>query len=344
MRVSSTLRIEAAKLFWADPDTYYLIESSWLLEGGFPGDVFYDSPFLAYVQNVEVEYGDLSDFKIGPIRDGVLHIRHGAVKDFWNTLKKRIPCVKRVVINHNWRPLTLEQQEKSISRCLQVLMESCPPEIDVAAFVLEEDMSTHTWQRSLYRSFVTGGKWKRISSSFDRKTILMPTKPFCGPVGKFQGLIYAHERIELQRTALGPLIIEALDRYHFSEDRIEPFSCPVSGCEAHFEQAGQCTIHTAKAHSDELMAWNRLEILPDKLKHVFEKHQRNIDRKGQELGKKRRRMYNEWNEGGKKRRAMESGWIDQLQNDEAWDTGQEPRDSKLWQWFSMVMNSKWIGQ
>lgn len=35
MRVSSRLRVEASKLFWAKEDAYFLVQTSWLLEGAY---------------------------------------------------------------------------------------------------------------------------------------------------------------------------------------------------------------------------------------------------------------------------------------------------------------------
>lgn len=52
MRASSALRVEAAKLFWADEDTYYVVESEWLLGGGYPGNTWYDVSFARHAQNV----------------------------------------------------------------------------------------------------------------------------------------------------------------------------------------------------------------------------------------------------------------------------------------------------
>ena len=56
MRVSSGLRTEASKLFWAHPNAYFLVEAQWLLDGGYPGYTHSDLAFLANVQNVQVDY------------------------------------------------------------------------------------------------------------------------------------------------------------------------------------------------------------------------------------------------------------------------------------------------
>ncbi|KAF2465802.1 uncharacterized protein BDR25DRAFT_345960 [Lindgomyces ingoldianus] len=348
------LRIEAAKLFWADPNTYYLVESHWLLEGGYPGGTCYDLPFLAHVQNVEVEYQHGSDNRIGPLHDGIRDIRQDVVRNFWNTLKKRFPRVRRAVINQNWESLSDKDYNKPAFPCLKILVESCPLKIDVSAFVLEEASSlpenttitlpTNKWQRSLYRPTLDG-EWRKVAPCFNRKTILMPMKRFHGPVGEFEKLRYLRNRLALQHFALGPLVIEALDRHHFDEGRQEPFLCPESGCNAYFEKAGQWTMHAIETHNVPSIKEKRFDILPNKLRDAFERHESDLERKREEVAGESRRMFNEWNEeGGEKRRDIERGWMDQLENEEAWDTGTEARESELWKFFTMVMNPTWCGQ
>ncbi|KAH9879751.1 hypothetical protein J1614_001774 [Plenodomus biglobosus] len=56
MMHTSMLRMEAEKRFWSDPNTYYLVEARWLRGGGHSGYTCYDLSFMAYVQNVEIEY------------------------------------------------------------------------------------------------------------------------------------------------------------------------------------------------------------------------------------------------------------------------------------------------
>lgn len=205
MRVSSTLRIEASKIFWAAPDTYFYTEDWRLLEGGsHPDHICHDLPFLAHVQNVEVEYHDGADNKIGPLRKFVpgepriMDIRHDLVRDFWKSLKKRFPNVKRVVINKHWESPPHRKDTKPVLWCLEILVRSCPPEIEASAFILEEkslliDASTTTprlkkWQRPLYQPTADGG-WEKVSSDWNRKTILMPMKRFQGLVGEFERLM-----------------------------------------------------------------------------------------------------------------------------------------------------------
>lgn len=136
---TSILRTEAAKLFWADPNTYYLIEAFWLFGGGHSGHTCYDLSFMAYAQNVEIEYDLSSDDKIGPIKEDVLELDYEKAREFWKTFQTRFPRAKRVVVNQNWESLSIRQHDdEPIARCLKVPIETCPVEIDVLAFVLVE--------------------------------------------------------------------------------------------------------------------------------------------------------------------------------------------------------------
>ncbi|KAH7111812.1 hypothetical protein B0J11DRAFT_598455 [Dendryphion nanum] len=365
MRVSSRLRIEASKLFWADPNTFYLIELCWLLEGGYPGSTCYDMPFLSEVQNIKVEHQRGEDDKIGPLLDdGTRKIRHDLVRRFWDTVKKRFPRVRRMVISQNWESISYD---KSGFPCVKILVESCPLQIDISAIILEQtdprkDNSnnnsnnnsdsdnnmvpppTNERQQSLYQYTPHDG-WRRLLPCPRFKTILMPMKRFHGPVGEFEGLRYISNRLTLRHFALGPLIIEAVDRHYFGEGRQVPFSCPVLGCDGFFNNAGQWTVHATEAHNVGSITQKRFEILPTELIEVFKGHERGLEVKGKELAEKTSRMYNKWNkEGAEERRNMEREWINQLENDEAWDTGTAARESTLWEYFTMIMDPTWCGQ
>ncbi|KAF1959626.1 hypothetical protein CC80DRAFT_590831 [Byssothecium circinans] len=350
------LRTEAAKLFWADPNTYYLIEAHWLFGGGHSGYTCYDLSFMAYAQNVEIEYDVSSDDKIGPITDDVLELDYEKAREFWKTFQTRFPRAKRVVVNQNWESLSIRQHDdEPVACCLKVLIETCPVEINVLAFVLVEVSSggckrtalpvANNWHRVLYQLAEDGGWVKVTASGFERKTILMPPKKFHGPVGEFEGLKYECGRIQLQEMGLGALAIEALDRHYFDKEDPEPFHCPVSGCDVYFEKAGQWTQHAAEAHSTDLIVKSRFDILPNALQPIFEERKNNLEQEGKAAKWKSGKIYKDWNEeGGEKRRELERGWIYQLENDEAWDTGGKGTESKLWKWFTTVMDPTWVGQ
>jgi hypothetical protein len=208
MMHTSALRIEAAKRFWSGHDTYYLVEADWLFGGGYSGYTCYDLSFMAYVQNVEIEYDLRSNEDIAPIRDDILELDYDKARDFWRTFRIKFPRAKRVVANKNWGSLTIRyQNDEPIACSLKLLVEKFPIDLEISAFVLVEVSSggekrttppiTKNWHRVLYR-LTDDGEWRRVTpSSFGRKTVLMASKRFCGPVGEFKGLLHGQERIQL---------------------------------------------------------------------------------------------------------------------------------------------------
>ena len=56
MHASSNTRDVARKLFWSAPDTRYLIEGEWLLEGGFIGFTLRNVEALACMTHIEVDF------------------------------------------------------------------------------------------------------------------------------------------------------------------------------------------------------------------------------------------------------------------------------------------------
>ncbi|KAF2111565.1 hypothetical protein BDV96DRAFT_582396 [Lophiotrema nucula] len=350
MRVSSALRIEASKLFWANPDAYFLVNAYWLLKGGHPGYMGSDLPFLSHVQNVEIEYQRGRDDEICPRYDGVMDIRQKLITNLWKSLKKRFPIAKRVVINQNWPSPPWRNETEPVPQALRILIQCCPPEIEAFAFIVEEENPTigtstsapsmKKWQRSLYRR-LAGGTWTRVATVRRHKTILMPMRHFHGPVGGFERLKHDGEVVRLQQYGLWPLSLEALDRHYFDDEKHKPFSCLYSDCDAYFEKAGQWTVHATESHvKDWRMGGKRFCILPDELRVVFEERERALESNGEEINAHLWKTINEWNEeGGKKRRQIEREWMEQLENYEEWNTGKTARESGLWREFFLQMES-----
>ncbi|KAF2007378.1 hypothetical protein P154DRAFT_118594 [Amniculicola lignicola CBS 123094] len=343
MHVSSTLRIEASKLFWANPDAYFQVEAQWLLDGGHPGGIGCDLPFLLHVQNVEIEYHRGQDSQICPRPDEVMEVRQELITTLWRSFKKRFPNVKRVVVNKNWPTRPWRNEIESVSQELQILFQYCPLAVEAFAFILEEenptmgtrnsDPSIKKWQRSLYRRSA-GDVWTRVATGRRHKTILMPMKHFHGPVGGFERLKYKGERLLLQKYGLWPLSLEALDRHYFNNEKHKSFSCPYSDCGGYFEKAGEWTVHATKSHAMDWRMGGRFCILPDELRVVFEERERVLEGHEKEVGTQLRKRINEWNEEGvEKQRQIEREWMEQLENDEAWNMGKTARESRLWREF-----------
>jgi hypothetical protein len=226
--------------------------------------------FTTYVQNVAVEYWPLASRKKCPRPDGILKVQRSLITGFWAALKHRFPAVKKVILNHIGESVSSENDEGPFPMALQLLLQACPHDVECSVLIFKKrkpqynanttSLPTIGWKQSLHRQ-VGVGAWDRNEPDKCRKTILMPPKQFKGPVGRYGKLLYnQYTKNPLHQYSLFPLVVEALDRYHFEMGRNDPFSCPLPSCEAHFDKAGQWTIYVAKAHFRE---WSSLlETLP----------------------------------------------------------------------------------
>jgi hypothetical protein len=352
MRVSSTLRTEASKLFWANPNAFFVVEAYWLLDGGYPGNTCWDMAFLHHVQQVEIEYYPGAGNTICPQEVGEISVRQDLILCFWKSFKQRFPNAKRVIINQNWETTSCWSDTEPVALPLRTLIQYCPPGINVSAFVLEKNplidnstiiTSKKSWQRSLYQP-TADGRWETLQLDGRHTTLFMPTKQFSGPVGEFRGLAYECERIACQKYGLWPLMIEALDRHHFDGGRNESFTCPAFGCDAYFAKAGEWTVHAVKLHCQGWRAGEPMVLLPNELRAVFEEKENALEARREKIIKRYKEMFEDWNEeGGQRRRKTERGWIEQLENDAAWDTGEKARESKLWRELLQQMSPIWVG-
>ncbi|KAF2014164.1 hypothetical protein BU24DRAFT_423200 [Aaosphaeria arxii CBS 175.79] len=356
----SMLRNEAAKRFWSQPDTYYLVHARWLFSGGHAGYTCYDLSFMAYVQNVEIEYDPFCDNRIARVRgDDDYGVDYDKVRPFWRAFRTRFPRAKRVVFNKNWESWT--PYDEPVAWTLKAIIETCPIDLEISAFALIEKSSgrgrrtvrpvAKNWHRVLFR-LADDGRWREVTSSnFDRKTVLMPPKRFHGLVGEFKGILHRRDMIDLRKEGLRAIAIEALDRHYFWKEDPEPFHCPARGCHAYFEKAGQWTQHAAEAHMGdmleappEILLRPVLQSLPRALQQDFEERKNNVIEGFEAEKGKLKKLFSDWNEeGGKKQRELERGFIHQLDNDEAWNTGVHVYNSALLREFRDMMDPRWAG-
>jgi hypothetical protein len=323
-----------------------LVEGQWLLDEGYPGQSFWDMAFLAYVQNVEVEYSPRTNARIGERRDGTLQVKSHLIATFWATLKAKFPNAKKVVLNHNEEITASEEKQELFPLALQHLLRACPEDLKASVLFLErmqtsqptaQPWRTGTWQRSVFRRAERDG-WDKSKPDKSRQTILMPPKQFKGPVGGYSELVYQiYKKIPLQRFGLWPLMVEALDRHYFTMGRKETFSCPFSSCTAYFSQAGEWTCHAAKVHYHE---WNKLiEILPmSSVGAELRERSQALERKTRDVQEQFQKIKGLWNTGGSSiRKEIQGSWMEQLSIDAAWDTREKGENSKLWSEFRQDM-------
>ncbi|KAH7093586.1 hypothetical protein FB567DRAFT_515715 [Paraphoma chrysanthemicola] len=337
MRVSSTLRFEASKLFWTNPEAFFLIKAHWILDGGYAGDTTIDLRFLYHVQKVEIAYCLGYDQAIGD--DGQASTPQDQAATFWRTLVQRLPSAKQVVILQNWRIPWWWQEDGPVARPLRMLLQACPNDIEGAALVLEEStaadeltsvLPTQRYHRSLYQ-LRAGGGWVKSRKTCHTSTILIPPKQFNGVVGRYHKLAYDVKRGRYQKYADWPLMIEALDRHHFEKKRDMPFICPFPNCDTHIAKAGTWTVHAVERHCMEWSKDTLMNLLPDELRATFKKRNDTRSEEEKQLDMEYRKLFEDWNAQGKhKRKETQHAWMNQLKNDPAWDTGEEAGKSRLW--------------
>jgi hypothetical protein len=349
MQVSSNLRIEASKLFWSSPTAYFLLRADWLIDGAYPAYAYCDLSFLPYVQNVLVDYDEGMEETICSMGNGTMIVRRDRIAAFWNSVMKRCPSVKRVVVDQNW--ISCGQESQQVPQAVRILLHSVPPDIQTAAFIVEETINVFavgsasistapTYQRSLYE-LSAGSVWAPVKLPRPWKTILPPEKQFNGPVGKFAQIYHQSNLIQLQKDGLWPLMVESIDRHHFHMGNHIPFSCPASTCDTFFQKAGEWTVHAAKSHYCDRVVEDNFSILPKELRVEFEERELALERKGDKLRQIIDDLQDNWREQGKMRqRETERAWMEQLAEDAAWDTGTMPEKSRLWKRFLQEMQRR----
>ncbi|KAH7390874.1 hypothetical protein DE146DRAFT_662975 [Phaeosphaeria sp. MPI-PUGE-AT-0046c] len=348
MQVSLFLRTEASKLFWADPNAYFLVKTSWLLDGGYPGGTNLDLLCLQYVQKVQIDYPSGSDDILCPDKDGSASTLIDRITRFWKSLGQRLPNAREVVVVQNLETPWWWEDDMPVAYPLRMLLQACPSGIKAAAVVLGMDRTANDvsspspdqkWQRSLYQR-TAHGNWIKSHKLWHIPPILVPVKQFNGPVGRFQKLAHDYERLLYYKCSLWPLIIEALDRHHFDKGRNTPFACPVPGCNFYITEAGAWTSHAVELHCDAWSVGDPVRFLPDELRAVFKQRYKVLAEKESEIGGQYRKLYQDWNTPGKqKRKEIQHSWMNQLRNDPAWDTGKKPGESRLWSQFWQQMSS-----
>jgi hypothetical protein len=351
MHVSSTLRREASKLFWANSKAYFHVDAYWLLEGGYPAYTYWDLSFLDHVQNVEIEYEAHADTTIYPYHDGGKELQQDTITTFWNSFKKTFLNAKRVIINSCMEDSAWLENDEPVTPPLRALMQACPPGVEAYVLIVEEQrpfmdtslpapLTRTKWQRSMYQ-LVAGSVWVENGSNKDRNTILMPMKKFNGPVGEHERLQYDESRILLQINALWPLMLEVVARDHVKGRKRDSFSCPSHRCDAHFAKAVEWIVHAAESHPQD---WSEFDILPTETRAVFKNRARALEQCLEDINTRYNKIRDEWHkEEGKNQGEIERGWIEQLDNEEAWYTGEKGSESRLWRQFVMTMSPTWEG-
>jgi hypothetical protein len=352
MRASPFLRAEASKTFWADPQTYYSVDASWILTGGHPGYTGYNMSFLPLVQNIEIDYGVDADSIMAPRGDdSSSQPIHDMVESFWKVLTERFASVKRMVLYQ-----TSARDPFKVSTYITRLLKACPPSIHANILITSGSMDivfkrgairsvsivapAGPIEKSLYR-LSDNGELEKVAARRTYQTVLIPMRNFNGPVGQFEKVRIVQERTECQHRGLGATMIEALDRYHFDKDGPGPFDCPMRYCDEHFTQSGQWTLHAALGHVNDLIPGRQFEGWPEELRQRLRRRHMELLRLKEKNAMSIKRIKREWDDAGHdERMEIKQAWLEQLRNDPDWDTGVPAEDSPLWKRFESRMQ-KW---
>ncbi|ORY03952.1 hypothetical protein BCR34DRAFT_573131 [Clohesyomyces aquaticus] len=230
MHVSSSIRNEARKLFWSNPEAWYLVDSEWLFEGGFPGPTLHDPDFISCTKYVEVEVYLTSSLE--PWSEE-------RVPKFWETFQKCLPSVTHVV-------LSCIRFGNKLSDLHRAIVQQCPAKITASVSLLHDDESRPQLERSLWRYGSKG--WELISLIWTHKCIFGSPKVFRGPVGLFQDMLYNSRLSRYRKMGLWVVRVQALEKHHF-HGRSEPFKCPRTRCRVRFEHPGEWPLHAMKSRT-----------------------------------------------------------------------------------------------
>jgi hypothetical protein len=344
MHTSSTLRDEAAKLFWSCPNAWYHIDGHWLLAGGFPADAHYATSFLACVQQIEVVFHHVQcldedwddDVCTGQRLQDPYWRQEKRRHDFWLVLRSRFPRARRVVLGAE----TPQRAGSSLPDSLKMIVQACPTAISAFVSMLQSDRE-NTNHATRYRAQPpcqenrSLGSWEVIDPEWTRETILIPPKAWSGPVGEYAKLDYLFDRYWHMRQAVPLLRIWAMERYHFATQH-NPFPCPVSTCDACFELAGQWALHAVEtAHYMHAKP-------PPTYEERFAEHNRMLDCKLQEdvygAIRKIRTLYGGLQ--GQQQTEMQQAFLYQLENDPLYAHSKPAHERSVWLRYLESMSRK----
>ena len=320
MHVSTAMRVEAKKLFWSFPDTWYLVEGHWLLFGGFPSEAYYATDFQLHAERLEVDFPELNVW-LG--EDDIELAPQPYIFRFWKTLQRRFPRVNNVILSESF----CRSAEEPLPYVLEMVAEMCPGGINVSTSYIKRAknndfrLERSLWQRNVANGGISDG-WENVDQDWTRQSILLPPKKFCGPVGAYERSGYIFNRLQLRESSQRALIIEAIERQHFHE-RYEPFSCCYPTCEVEFKQPGECISHSFESnHYQDAHP-------PVEMKAAFDQHSKELERiredavrEGVEEGV--------GEEGSEQRRKLEQAFLHQLDRDPSYAHERPAKGSRLW--------------
>ena len=258
MRIKHDLRIEARKLFFSDPVTWYRLQADFLLRHPLVTESMYEPCFLASVKQLEIHSPHLNSrawlpeveektFLSSEERSEFVdeHIKTN-IQAFWCTVQRFCPQVKRIMFTKDG---TSFPDKNVMTDCFHKMAQLCPQGLDVFFYTTEPAKEVVGRQRKRVL-------WRLRTSDKDMVTepkreehlkapgiiVIPPEKSHRGRVGDFVKSRIIWEKYCGQRFAAEYYRAAAVEQYYF-QGRYEPFGCAVTDCDACFDQPEQYTTH-----------------------------------------------------------------------------------------------------
>lgn len=320
MHVSDTIRKEAKKLFWSNPDVWYTVDAFWLESGGFAGCTHYTLDALQYMQRIVVRLDEWRPQFDRNEEDFTLE-EHVLRNDsaFWRTLRLRFPRATHVVLSSdNCKSLAFDGLWG-----LQMLTKACPPDLS-AYFSSLERVSPVRAERQLWRFAHSTHEWDLITPSWELEMILPPLKGFTGQVGAFCRIKYDMERLHQRVDAQHLFFFKIAEAHHAQQG--ETFTCFYPECIATFSVAGEWTKHFFDVgHRN----WRRVfnAAIPAGLRALMIQFEQDLEQRSFERTRRivqMREIYNQDPEASKK------AFLSQLESDSLYVQGKPAAASAIW--------------
>lgn len=323
MHTSSRVRAEAGRLFFSSPDAWFCVDADWILRGCFAGDTLYDTRFLPYIEQLEIQvrwmnedywtsnyhcYGDQPD-DLRPMSADRCKER---IREFWQTIKTRFPRVKRVTMSESY----IRTRSELPPDIFKKLAHLCLPKIEVLfSFLTAQKRRDLRAERSMWQQIKdiedvsAVREWTELPPQVNIR-VIVPNKLFSGFLGAYENQLYKRYLHYQHEHTTFVMLTAAIEAHHFNGHHT-PFQCPAPECEAQFDQPGEFTTHVIEESEH-----RKYIKSPAPLKVLFDENDVRLKILRQNRDKAWVAFREQWGwEGTAERRVTEQAALYQIEND-----------------------------
>lgn len=343
MHTSQTIRLEARKLFIANPDAWYCVDADWISRGCYPGDASYDMQFFPLVEQLEVQFRRMDsefwllDYSVAGAADQdeeelmseeddrATERLEVCLKDFWLRLHSHFPRVIRIVIQCSdfLRPPSALPPE--IFKKVAVL---CNQSTEVILSLLDipdrhnRRAERRVWYRDPYnRTIGSAIEWKEDKTQLHPR-IMLPKKMFQGFIGTYEYYSYKREQYCAFQYTKTISLIAAVENDHFVA-RYSPLQCLAPYCSVWFNHPGEYTYHMIRYGNH-----RKFIVTPEQYKTLFADADARLALLEREYIAAWETLRNEWGDYGTERREVTvTAAVQQVANDPFYASKKPGHDS-----------------